>query len=84
MKVSLFTTDEKCEDIVEFNVAHVSIFKENKISFHFLKYVEEGDMEKFIKACIKYFVLIEIQGYTVSIIPEPNNYQRIRIRFDGK
>jgi hypothetical protein len=81
MKITLFTTDSACTNLGEFKCAHISMFdKDMKIKLHF---VLNEDQLKFIETCIKHYVLIQIQGNDVTLIPESNNYQRVRFRFDS-
>ena len=81
MKVTLMTNDEQCADLIQFKCTHITMFEGNKLQIHFLTACEK-DMLDFIRICIKYYVLIQIQGATITIIPESNNYQRVRFRFD--
>lgn len=80
MKVTLFTTDKTCQDIVDVKIAHMTMFENNTMK---LTFISDEEQSKFILACIKHYVLIQIQGSCVSIIPESNNYQRVRFRFDS-
>lgn len=84
MKITLFTTDTSCQQIISVNILHVTIFGKNKITIHFprIGIICDEEQMKFIDACIKHHVLIEVQGGMVSIIPEDNNYQRVNYRFD--
>jgi hypothetical protein len=81
MEITLFTTDAFCTEIIKVKSFHISMFEKNKLDIHFLS--GSDDMINFIKACIENYVLIQIQGSKVSIIPENNNYQRVRFRFDS-
>lgn len=79
MKVFLFTNDSACTDIVEVKAAHICMFgKANEID---IRFVIDAEQMKFIQACIKHYVLIKIQGSTVTIVPE--EYQRVRFRFES-
>lgn len=82
MKITLFTTSADCTNLGEFKCSHISMFeKDMSIAIHFITH---NDTLEFIRACINHFILIKVQGDTVTIIPEPNNYQRVRFRFDSK
>lgn len=79
MKISLFTTDASCKDIVSVKAAHITMFEKANVEIHFINNEEQL---KFIEACIKHYVLIQIQGSKVTIMPESDNFQRVRFRFD--
>ena len=80
MKITLYTTDEKCTEIGVFESANICMFDEDmRISITFIK--EEQQLD-FITCCIKHYVLIQVQGNVVTLMPE--KYQRVRFRFDSK
>lgn len=81
MKITLFTTDANCTELGMFKAAHITIFEKNEMSITF---VDESEQLSFIQCCIKNYVLIKVQGASVKIVPETNNFQRVRFRFDSK
>jgi hypothetical protein len=81
MKITIFSIDSQCSDLLVFNCAHVTMFEEHRIKFQFGLQFREDQMN-FIKTCIENYVLIEIQGDTVIMVPEERNSQRVRVRFD--
>lgn len=80
MKVTLFTNNAACADIISVQVAHITMFEKNQLKLRFLSL--DNNMIEFVKACIKYHVLIQIEGLDIILIPE-NDYQRVRYRFDS-
>ncbi len=79
LKITIFTTDESSTQLGIFEVAHITMFdKDMRTAFHFIKADEQLS---FVTCCIKNYVLIEIQGTTVKLIPESR--QRVNLRFDG-
>lgn len=80
MKVTMYTKDESCASIGTVNVAHVTMFENNILTLHF---TEPDEQIKFIKVCIRMYVKFECQGNSVKLIPEVNNFQRVRFRFDS-
>lgn len=81
MKISLYTTDASFKDIVSVKVAHITMFEtDTSITFHF---VIKDEQIAFIRACIDNYVLIQVQGMNVTLIPKVDNYQRVRFRFDS-
>lgn len=80
MKITLFTTNEQCADIISVNVAHVTMFERHELKVCFTSGVEQIN---FIEACIKHYVLFSCQGNFVTLPPENKNYQRVRFRFDN-
>lgn len=79
MKVTLFTTDSASTQLLQVNVAHITIFGKNEITLHF---INKEEQLKFISSCIENHVLIQCQGSKVSLIPETSNFQRVNFRFD--
>lgn len=80
MKLTLYTTDSSCADIITVRIAHMTMFKDMT---PLLRFTSNDEETKFIAACIKHSVLIKVQGHEVSLIPEQNNFQRVRYRFDS-
>ena len=80
MKITLFTTDESCTKLIESPLAHVTMFKDNVLELHF---ISKAEMLSLIEVLIKHYVLFKCQGDHLYITPEPNNYQRVRFRFDS-
>jgi len=81
IKVTLFSTDEKCDELGSVEISHMSMFeKDMRMTLRFLLGPEQV---KFIELCIKHYILIQIQGQHVSIISESHNFQRVRFRFDA-
>ncbi len=81
MKVSLYSTDEKCSDLGTVQCAHISMFAKGlRIK---LTFICVNQQLAFVKLCIKHYILIEIQGHDVTLVPEPNNFQRVRFKFDS-
>ena len=80
MKVTLFETGDNCNEIVNVNVAHVTMFAKQELTFNC--HLEE-EKTKLLMALMKHFVLFKCQGDNISIIPEPNGFQRVRFRFDN-
>ena len=81
MKITLFTTGSACNDIGSFKIAHITMFDgKGIISLHF---ISDEEQMKCIKLFIKHYVLFKCQGSHISILPEENNFQRVRFRFDS-
>lgn len=80
MKVSLYSTCKECTDLGTFNIAHVTMFDKQELQLHFGSDVEQSN---FMNTCVKHYVLFKVQGKKVIIIPENNNFQRVRFRFDA-
>ncbi len=80
MKITIFKTDSSCEQLGEFKSAHITMFDGRmNIKIHFF---DVGEQLNFVKCCINNYVLIQIQGNDVTLIPENANFQRVRFRFD--
>lgn len=82
MKVTVMTNNEECSDLIKVNCTHVSMFEGCKLQIHFLT-TRDKDMLLLLDVLIKSYVLMQIQGSIITIIPESNNYQRVRFRFDS-
>lgn len=80
MNITLFTNDEHCKDIVQTKVAHITMFKDQQLELHFI--IKE-EMLKLINKLIENYVLFKCQGMSIYLIPEANNFQRVRYRFDS-
>ena len=84
IKISVFTKDESSTLLGEFNCCHVTIFDKMKISIMMEISITTGISEqlKLIELLIKNYVLFEVQGETITLIPESNNFQRVNFRFE--
>jgi hypothetical protein len=81
MKVTLYKTNSSMDEITQVECSHITMFENYKLKMQFGSH-RKDDQLKLIKACIEHFVLIEIQGYSVTVIPEKSHTQRVAFRFD--
>lgn len=80
MTVTIFTTDSNSIELGKFRVAHVTMFDKHQTVLHF---IDKEEQSKFMKLCVDKYVLFQVQGTEVTLLPESNNYQRIAFRFDN-
>lgn len=80
MKLTIYTTDEQCLDLGQFKIAHMTMFGKGVIELHF---ISKEEQIRLLQLFIEKYVLFQVQGTKVSIIPESNNYQRVGFRFDN-
>lgn len=80
IKITVFTTDVNCEELGSTIVNHITIFEKNNIG---LTFGNKEILRDFIGLLIDEHVLFEVHGMKLKIIPETNNFQRVRFRFDS-
>lgn len=80
MKLTLFTNCEACKDIISVECSHISMFEKHRVVINFSKKEEQL---RLLQVCIENYILIEVQGSKITILPEIGNHQRVRFRFDS-
>jgi hypothetical protein len=79
LKLTVLNTKENCDELVQIELTHITVFKDNLLELHFIS-IEE--MLKLINVFIKEYVKFTCEGK--HIIYNLSDYQRVRLRFDAK
>ena len=80
IKVTILTKNKECNELGSFKIVHMTMFDKLELGMIFLNTKE---MLNAITILQYNYVLFKIQGLTLTIIPEDNNLQRVRFRFDA-
>ena len=79
MKVTIYDNTKACDILATVEIAHISMFEGHQISMH-CHLLDERT--KLINTLIDSFVLFQCRGNIITIVPESNNLQRVKFRFD--
>ena len=77
IKISVFTKDENSILLGEFDCYHIFMSDKMEISIN----MSFKEQLKLIELLIKNYVLFKVQGDTITLILESNNFQRVNFRF---
>jgi hypothetical protein len=81
MKITLYTADANCNELIIVKCSHISMFD---VQYQIkIKFIYKEEQMKLITCLIQNYVLFQCQGDDIIIIPENNQKQRVRYRFDS-
>ena len=80
IKISVFTKDKSRTLLGEFECYHIVVFGKMEISIM----MNIDEQLKLIKLLIENYVLFKVQGVTITLIPENDNYQRVNFIFESQ